>query len=191
VGEYPGGSPPTQRRSVGGGESREGLWEVVTRRWGSEQDLTLELKTSSHEFCNCRAKPICVAQYLHGSRPTSWWFLLLEWQTLVFTSVLVWAHSVYVCDHLNVDYRTLYKIRSELFFYSHIKIFVCPCTWEAESGGSLRLAWSTERERVPGQPGLHRETEAWKMKINTYIHTQINKHPIQNIFYLLFSLDDT
>ena len=31
-------------------------------------------------------------------------------------------------------------------------------TWEAEAGRSLSLrpAWSTER--VPGQPGLHRET---------------------------------
>ena len=33
-----------------------------------------------------------------------------------------------------------------------------PSTWEAEAGGFLnsRPAWSTER--VPGQPGLHRET---------------------------------
>jgi hypothetical protein len=33
-----------------------------------------------------------------------------------------------------------------------------PSTWEAKAGGSLssRPAWSTER--VPGQPGLHRET---------------------------------
>jgi hypothetical protein len=32
-----------------------------------------------------------------------------------------------------------------------------PSTWEAEAGGFLssRQAWSTER--VPGQPGLHRE----------------------------------
>jgi hypothetical protein len=33
-----------------------------------------------------------------------------------------------------------------------------PSTWEAEAGGFLssRKVWSTER--VPGQPGLHRET---------------------------------
>jgi hypothetical protein len=33
-----------------------------------------------------------------------------------------------------------------------------PSTWEAETGGFLssRPAWSTER--VPGQPGLYRET---------------------------------
>jgi hypothetical protein len=39
-----------------------------------------------------------------------------------------------------------------------------PSTWEAEAGGFLssRPAWSTER--VPGQPGLHRETLSWKTK---------------------------
>jgi hypothetical protein len=37
-------------------------------------------------------------------------------------------------------------------------------TWEAEAGGflSLRPAWSTKR--VPGQPGLHRETLSQKKK---------------------------
>ena len=37
-----------------------------------------------------------------------------------------------------------------------------PRTWEAETGGFLSSgpAWSTER--VPGQPGLHRETMSWK-----------------------------
>jgi hypothetical protein len=39
-----------------------------------------------------------------------------------------------------------------------------PSTWEAEAGGFLssRPAWSTER--VPGQPGLHRETLSRKTK---------------------------
>jgi hypothetical protein len=39
-------------------------------------------------------------------------------------------------------------------------------TREAEAGGflSLRPAWSTER--VPGQPGLHRETLFPKTKLN-------------------------
>jgi hypothetical protein len=39
-----------------------------------------------------------------------------------------------------------------------------PSTWEAEAGGflSLRPAWSTER--VPGQPGPHRETLSQKKK---------------------------
>jgi hypothetical protein len=39
-----------------------------------------------------------------------------------------------------------------------------PSSWEAEAGGflNLRPAWSTER--VPGQPGLHRETLSWKTK---------------------------
>jgi hypothetical protein len=34
-----------------------------------------------------------------------------------------------------------------------------PSTWEAEAGGFLssRPAWSTER--IPGQPGLHREIQ--------------------------------
>jgi hypothetical protein len=37
-----------------------------------------------------------------------------------------------------------------------------PSTWEAEAGGFLssRPAWSAER--VPGQPGLHRETLSQK-----------------------------
>jgi hypothetical protein len=41
-----------------------------------------------------------------------------------------------------------------------------PSTWEAEAGGflSLRPAWSTER--VPGQPGLYRETLSRKKTIN-------------------------
>jgi hypothetical protein len=39
-----------------------------------------------------------------------------------------------------------------------------PSTWEAEAGEFLssRPAWSTER--VPGQPGLHRETLSRKAK---------------------------
>jgi hypothetical protein len=39
-----------------------------------------------------------------------------------------------------------------------------PSTWEAEAGGFLssKPAWSTER--VPGQPGLHRETLSRKTK---------------------------
>jgi hypothetical protein len=39
-------------------------------------------------------------------------------------------------------------------------------TWEVEAGGFLssRPAWSTER--VPGQPGLHRETLSRKTKTN-------------------------
>jgi hypothetical protein len=39
-----------------------------------------------------------------------------------------------------------------------------PSTWEAEAGEFLssRPAWSTER--VPGQPGLHRETLSRKTK---------------------------
>jgi hypothetical protein len=39
-----------------------------------------------------------------------------------------------------------------------------PSTWEAEAGGflSLRPAWSTKR--VPGQPGLYRETLYKKKK---------------------------
>ena len=39
-----------------------------------------------------------------------------------------------------------------------------PSTWEAEAGGfqSLRPAWSTDR--VPGQPGLYRETLSRKKK---------------------------
>jgi hypothetical protein len=41
-----------------------------------------------------------------------------------------------------------------------------PSTWEAEAGKFLssRPAWSTER--VPGQPGLHRETLSRKKKKN-------------------------
>jgi hypothetical protein len=39
-----------------------------------------------------------------------------------------------------------------------------PSTWEAETGGFLssRPAWSTER--VPEQPGIHRETLSRKEK---------------------------
>jgi hypothetical protein len=39
-----------------------------------------------------------------------------------------------------------------------------PSTWEAEAGGFLssRSAWSTKR--VPGQPGLYRETLSRKTK---------------------------
>jgi hypothetical protein len=39
-----------------------------------------------------------------------------------------------------------------------------PSTWEAETGGFLssRPAWS--KERVPGQPGLNRETLSQRKK---------------------------
>jgi hypothetical protein len=42
-----------------------------------------------------------------------------------------------------------------------------PSTWEAEVGRSLnsRSSWSTER--VPGQPGLHREILFQKIKTKT------------------------
>jgi hypothetical protein len=45
-----------------------------------------------------------------------------------------------------------------------------PSTWEAEAGRFLSSspAWSTER--VPGQPGLHRETLSQKTK---YIYNLI------------------
>jgi hypothetical protein len=40
-----------------------------------------------------------------------------------------------------------------------------PSLWEAEAGASLSLrpAWSTEK--IPGQPGLHRETLSGKTKL--------------------------
>jgi hypothetical protein len=40
-----------------------------------------------------------------------------------------------------------------------------PSTREAEAGGFLRPAWSTEW--VPGEPGLHRETLSGKNKTTT------------------------
>jgi hypothetical protein len=47
-----------------------------------------------------------------------------------------------------------------------------PSTWEAEAGGFLssRPAWSTER--VPGQPGLHRETLSRKTNKQTNKQTK-------------------
>jgi hypothetical protein len=41
---------------------------------------------------------------------------------------------------------------------TYFKSLLILSTWEAEAGRSLswRPAWSTEK--VPGQPGLHRET---------------------------------
>jgi hypothetical protein len=55
-----------------------------------------------------------------------------------------------------------------------------PSTWEAEAGGFLSSgpAWSTER--VPGKPGLYRETLSRKKKKN-----QTNKkmlHELMNTF---------
>jgi hypothetical protein len=50
-----------------------------------------------------------------------------------------------------------------------------PSTREAEAGGflSLRPAWSTER--VPGQPGLYRETLSRKKKQKQKQNKQIKK----------------
>jgi hypothetical protein len=50
-----------------------------------------------------------------------------------------------------------------------------PSTREAEAGRFLssRPAWSTER--VPGQPGLHRETLSQKTKAKTKTNKQTNK----------------
>jgi hypothetical protein len=51
-----------------------------------------------------------------------------------------------------------------------------PSTREAEAGGFLssRPAWSTER--VPGQPGLHRETLSQKTKTKTKNKKQKTKN---------------
>jgi hypothetical protein len=56
-----------------------------------------------------------------------------------------------------------------------------PSTWKAEAGGFLssRPAWSTER--VPGQPGLHRET---RKKKKTKNKTNKNK----NSFWIVLKL---
>jgi hypothetical protein len=50
-----------------------------------------------------------------------------------------------------------------------------PSTWEAEAGGFLssRPAWSTKR--VPGQPGLHRETLSQNKNKNKNKNKQTNK----------------
>lgn len=44
-----------------------------------------------------------------------------------------------------------------------------PSTQEAEADWSLssKPTWSTERERDPGRPGLHRKTLSWKTKQTT------------------------
>ena len=48
-----------------------------------------------------------------------------------------------------------------------------PSTWEAEAGGFLssRPAWSTER--VPGQPGLHREALSQKKKMFSILASEV------------------
>ena len=53
-----------------------------------------------------------------------------------------------------------------------------PSTWEAEVGRFLssRPAWSTER--VPGQPGLYRETLSQKQK-QTQANKQTEKRKLQ------------
>jgi hypothetical protein len=59
-----------------------------------------------------------------------------------------------------------------------------PSTWEAEAGGFLssRPAWSTER--VPGHPGLHRETlsrkKQNKTKQNKTKQNKKNNQPTKN-----------
>jgi hypothetical protein len=52
-----------------------------------------------------------------------------------------------------------------------------PSTGEAEAGGFLssRLAWATER--VPGQPGLYRETLSQKTKTKTKTKTPKTNQP--------------
>jgi hypothetical protein len=49
-----------------------------------------------------------------------------------------------------------------------------PSTWEAEAGGflSLRPAWSTKR--IPGKPGLYRETLSQKNKQTNKQNTLLN-----------------
>uniref|UniRef100_A0ABK0LLZ5 Protein archease n=1 Tax=Rattus norvegicus TaxID=10116 RepID=A0ABK0LLZ5_RAT len=66
---------------------------------------------------------------------------------------------------LNIDQKN-FKLRS----IGHLWCTTFnPSTQEAEAGGSLslRLAWSTER--VPAQPGLHRETLSWKKNVCVWI----------------------
>jgi hypothetical protein len=54
-----------------------------------------------------------------------------------------------------------------------------PSTWEAEAGRFLssRPAWSTDR--VPGQPGLHRETLSRKTNKTKQNKTKTNKQKTQ------------
>jgi hypothetical protein len=55
-----------------------------------------------------------------------------------------------------------------------------PSTWEAEAGRFLssRPAWSTDR--VPGQPGLHRETLSQKKNKKQKQKKQKNKNKQTN-----------
>ena len=39
-----------------------------------------------------------------------------------------------------------------------------PSTWEAEAGRFLSLRWACSTKWIPGQPGLHRETQSWKQQ---------------------------
>jgi hypothetical protein len=53
-----------------------------------------------------------------------------------------------------------------------------PSTWEAEAeaGGFLRPAWSTDW--VPGQQGLHRETLSRKTKTNKQTKTELHSETL-------------
>jgi hypothetical protein len=51
-----------------------------------------------------------------------------------------------------------------------------PCTWESEADGFLssRPAWSTKR--VPGQPGLYRETLSHMRLCQCLANTEVDAH---------------
>jgi hypothetical protein len=74
----------------------------------------------------------------------------------------------------------LSEITSVFFFFFNGMVghTFNPSTWEAEAGEFLssRPAWSTSR--VPGQPGLHRETLSRKTKQKT------NNKKVLILFYV-------
>jgi hypothetical protein len=87
-------------------------------------------------------------------------------------TVPVMSCSFSLLEHLYIHgtYTNLYRLSVVAHAFN-------PSTWEAEAGEflNLRPAWSTER--VPGQPGLHRETLSRKSKNKT--KTKQNKQQQQ------------
>jgi hypothetical protein len=71
------------------------------------------------------------------------------------------------------------KIHFRMKMSSNTRLWWLTPLIPAEAGVSLssRPAWSTERERVPGQPGLNRETLSWKTNKQTNKQTKPNKKP--------------
>jgi hypothetical protein len=136
-------------------EQQRGLYLGLAKRWFSSCSVLkyscyiYGLKAGDGEERICFLSIILYGSALNGKF------------CLIFQSWSLWIENVVPARR-----KVLYQDESKILILSGVVVHSFnPSTWEAEAGGFLRLAWSTEW--VPGQPGLHRETLSRKTKQKT------------------------